>query len=91
MHLIFGHLNYNSLIRMIKNDSVIYGTMVEKRLLTNENEILNELRSQRCVGCVKGKMARKKMTGKIENYVKSKLDMWVFDTMELRVKTNGRC
>ena len=91
MHLKHGHLNYNDLIKMIKNDSVISNQLIQKRLITNENEILIELRSHTCIGCVKGKMTRKKMTGTIDNHVKQKMDMWVFDTMHLKVETMGGC
>lgn len=76
---------------MIKNSSVVSNRIVEKRLIMHENEILKELRSHLCVGCVKGKMARKKLTGKIDYHVKKKMDMWVFDTMELRVATMDGC
>jgi hypothetical protein len=59
--------------------------------ITRQNEVLNELRSRPCEGCLKGKMKRTAMTGKIDYFIEDKMDLWVFDTMIVSHETMGGC
>jgi hypothetical protein len=53
--------------------------------------LLKILRAHPCEGCLKGKMIRTAMTGKIEYYIDDKMDLWVFDTMIVLKETLGGC
>jgi hypothetical protein len=91
LHLKHGHVNYKRLIKMIKNKCVNYDNIELMNKITNENEILKQLKAHLCEGCLKGKMTRSGMTGKIEYDVHDIMDLWVCDTMIILIPTMNGC
>ncbi len=87
LHLKYGHVNYQRLYTMIKNSSVINNNNILLMKKYNMNEIMNTLKRDPCVGCLKGKMNRLPMTGVLDRHVKGKMDMWVCDLLSFSVPT----
>ena len=89
LHAQYGHMSYMRLYNMIKNNSVD-GV---NNLLKNEKQLRHTmllLSRGECVGCVKGKMHRVPMTGKIEHDVRAAMDLWVVDVIgPISIKTIG--
>ena len=91
LHLKLNHLNYYSIIKMVNKHSVTLTNAVSNNAITHQNQLLNELRSRPCPGCLKGKMKRTAMTGKIQYFIDDIMDLWVFDTVIVNRKTLGGC
>jgi transposase InsO family protein len=86
LHYKHGHVNHQRLLKMIKKKSVIND---EKIHITNEREVLRQLSKMSCNGCLKGKMKRSAMTGKIDYHVTGIMQMLVCDTMLFTIPTIG--
>jgi transposase InsO family protein len=87
MHYKYGHVNYQRLIKMINKNSIKHSMKIR---IVGENALLKKLTSDPCEGCLRGKMTRSPMTGRIDYSVNGIMDMWVFDTMIFTIKTlNG--
>jgi hypothetical protein len=91
MHRRFGHVNFDRLIKMIMNESVVSTTLPSKGSIKSQKKLLKLLRSHPCVGCLTGKMSRAAKTGVIKYHVNKFMDMWVFDTMIMMIETIGGC
>ena len=78
MHAKYGHMSYQAIWKLVKNDSVTGMNVLLKKLNT---QTINELSNERCEGCLEGKMVRYKLTGKIDYDKVDVMNMWVADTI----------
>ena len=87
LHEKCGHLNYQKLCMMIKNNSIIIDEKTKKTLQSegtankNMSNIITSLIKSECEGCLKGKMSRMPMTGTIQYDANEFLDEWHVDTI----------
>jgi hypothetical protein len=88
LHLKHAHISYHTLIKMVKNNSINHGMHIR---IVSENELTKYLSTQVCDACMKGKMKRKPMTGKIDYKLTGIMQLLVFDTMIFTVKTMSGC
>ena len=78
MHVLLGHQSYSQLHKLIKNNSVEDITPSMKKV---NNKIITELIHEQCDGCMKGKMIRLPMTGKIDYHADGEMQVWAGDVI----------
>jgi hypothetical protein len=78
LHVLLGHQSYTQLHKLIKKDSVDGLTSIMKKV---NSKMIRELIHEQCDGCVKGKLIRLPMTGKIDYKADSEMAVWCGDVI----------
>ena len=81
VHLQLAHVNYARIISMIKHNSITFDHNINPHHLNNVNDLLKRLRSIQCVGCLRGKMTRRPMTGSVNYHAELPLDVFAADVI----------